>query len=814
MFTPFLLYIISLSLLFAVTASAQESPVSKNHQPARDLKQAMLGAVENETISPIWKPDDSALFYRYNGTLFKADTASGQISEPIDAKKLRPFFAGKTPSIPHFTLSENGELICIARADGEIQTVKFSEGSTTLVEAAENPFALTPKRVTEHTRSAIGKGPTQIVFINNTDQIMDVEWINGSKIRKKYATLNPSETHIQNTHTGHVFVAGHLAFTATKRPGIAFLNANPKNNDRRTPSGKPQARSSKKWSTTIKDCNVYVKNRETGDEHQLTHEGSNDWKHVPPMRWAPNGRYLVVSKEKAGTRRTIDLVHAAPRDRIEPRTETIPYAKPGDDLDVRKPHLFDLVAGNEIPLDDSLYANPFSIREFHWTPEGDRLFFLFNERGHQTLRLLALQASTGKTAALIEEVSPTFIDYNHKTFIHHIDQTDEIIWMSERSGWNHLYLVNRKNGKIKPITTGHWVVRSVEHVDHENRQILFKLAGYYPDQDPCYFHYARINFDGTGLTLLTEANGTHSINMSNARNYYTATWSRADQPPVHELRRISDGKKIADLGKADASKLLKIHPYLPEPFVAKGRDGITDIYGVIYRPSRLDPKKKYPVIESIYAGPHDFFVQKAFRAYSGQQGLAELGFIVVQIDGMGTNWRSKQFHDVCWKNIKDAGFPDRIVWMKAAAQKYPYMDISRVGIYGGSAGGQNAMRALLDHSDFYTAAIADCGCHDNRMDKIWWNEAWMGWPVDESYKKSSNLVDAHKLEGNLLLAVGMLDSNVDPSSTMQVVDALIRANKDFELYAVPNGGHCVMGSPYGIHKRNEFFVRHLLDRQD
>ena len=216
------------------------------------------------------------------------------------------------------------------------------------------------------------------------------------------------------------------------------------------------------------------------------------------------------------------------------------------------------------------------------------------------------------------------------------------------------------------------------------------------------------------------------------------------------------------------------------------------------------------MIEQIYAGPHGAHVPKAFSVGSGLQELADLGFILVQIDGMGTNWRSKEFHDVCWKNLKDAGFPDRIAWMKKAAETRSEMDLSRVGVYGGSAGGQNAMAALLFHGDFYKVAAADCGCHDNRMDKIWWNEAWMGWPVDKSYEDSSNVVNAGKLTGKLLLTVGETDHNVDPASTMQVVDALIRAGKDFELIVFPGADHGAGGSPYGRRRMREFFVRHLI----
>jgi len=280
-------------------------------------------------------------------------------------------------------------------------------------------------------------------------------------------------------------------------------------------------------------------------------------------------------------------------------------------------------------------------------------------------------------------------------------------------------------------------------------------------------------------------------------------------PPVHELRQTLDGKLICELERADASVLLETGYKMPEPFVAKGRDGKTDIWGVIFRPMNLDEAMKYPVIERIYAGPHGSFVPKTWRDFYSAQSLAELGFIVVQIDGMGTSNRSKAFHDVCWKNLGDSGFPDRILWLKAAAKRYPYMDITRVGIFGHSAGGQSATRALLAHPDFYKVAVSSCGCHDNRMDKIWWNEQWMGYPVGPHYTEQSNVTNAHKLRGKLLLIVGEMDRNVDPSSTMQVVDALIKANKDFDLLVLPGQGHSE-GGAYGIRRRRDFFVRHLL----
>jgi dipeptidyl-peptidase 4 len=446
-----------------------------------------------------------------------------------------------------------------------------------------------------------------------------------------------------------------------------------------------------------------------------------------------------------------------------------------------------------------------------WAPDSSRFTFLYNQRGHQVLRIIAVDAETGEARTIVEERSETFIDYSSKLFVRYLDATGEILWMSERDGWNHLYLIDAATGDVKSqITQGPWVVRNVERVDEENRQIWFAAGGIWPEQDPYFLHYARVDFDGSNLVRLTEGNGTHSIQFSPDRQWIIATWSRVNSPPVTELRCAEDGRLVCLLEQADWSPLLETGWQIPEPFVAKGRDGETDIYGVIFRPTNYDADRKYPVIEDIYAGPQSAFVPKRFAAFHRQQELAELGFIVVKIDGMGTSHRSKAFHDVCWQNLGDAGFPDRILWMQAAASAYPSLDLDRVGIFGGSAGGQNALRGLLAHGDFYHVAVADCGCHDNRMDKIWWNEQWMGWPVGPHYADSSNVTHAHRLTGKLLLIVGEADRNVDPASTMQVVDALIRADKDFDLLVMPGAGHGAGETAYGSRRRRDFFVRHLL----
>jgi dipeptidyl aminopeptidase/acylaminoacyl peptidase len=304
--------------------------------------------------------------------------------------------------------------------------------------------------------------------------------------------------------------------------------------------------------------------------------------------------------------------------------------------------------------------------------------------------------------------------------------------------------------------------------------------------------------------------------------FYVDTYSRVDLPNVSELRRTSDGALVQTVAKGDISRLTAAGFRAPEVFTAKGRDGKTDIWGLVVRPRDYDPARKYPVIENIYAGPHDSFVPKSFWPFGyhsggdkviGMQALADLGFIVVQIDGMGTANRSKAFQDVAWKNLQDSGFPDRILWHKALAAKDPAYDIGRVGIYGASAGGQSTLNALLFHGDFYKAGVAMAGCYDNRMDKISWNEQWLGWPVDKSYVDASGVDNAAKLQGKLFMIVGEQDSNVDPASTMQVADALIKADKDFDLLVVPGGEHSVGRSTgpidYVTRRLSEFFIRSL-----
>lgn len=565
------------------------------------------------------------------------------------------------------------------------------------------------------------------------------------------------------------------------------------------------------WVAFFKEHNLHIRHQESGDEFDLSRDGSERDFYSGDIFWSPDSTKVVALRTRKGEEHTVYLIESSPEDQVQPKLHSFDYLKPGDQIPLPKPQLFNVLNRMHIPISNGLFLNPWSIREIHWTPDSQQFMFLYNQRGHQILRVIAVDAETGQARAIIDEQSETFIDYAYKRYLHYLDEANEIIWMSERDGWNHIYLYDSETGEVKnQITSGELVVRRVDYVDDEKRQIWFQCGGIYAEQDPYYIHYCRINFDGTELQILTEGDGTHSAEYSPDRKFLIDNWSRPDLPPITELRKAEDGTLICELERADWSELLATGWQIPERFVAKGRDGKTDICGVIYRPTTFDPSHKYPVIEQIYAGPHGFFAQKSFREFQKQQEMAELGFIVVQMDGMGTSGRSKKFHDVCWKNLGDSGFPDRILWIKAAAAKYSYMDISRIGIYGGSAGGQSSTRAMLAHGDFYKVAVSDCGCHDNRMDKIWWNELWMSWPIDEHYAKQSNVTQAHKLQGKLMLIVGELDRNVDPTSTMQVVNALIKADKDFDMLVVPGGGHGIAESTYGNRRRQDYFVRHLL----
>ena len=600
-----------------------------------------------------------------------------------------------------------------------------------------------------------------------------------------------------------------------------LISEEKKNEVRETPPARGSARlqekrvfvsSDGKLEAFIKDYNIWLKIDQK--EIQLSFDGTENL-FYSQINWSPDSKKIAAIQTFEAERHRIPLLESAPADQKQPKLQWRDYYKPGDVIPMNRPVLFDVenvISGGtgydaKIEIDIRDFANPYQLFFRKWSDDSKWFSFDYNERGHQAYQIVNVNAETGETNIVVDERFDTFVHYG-RNYIYYTKDGESLIWSSERDGWRHLYLIDAVNGMVKrQLAKGEWVVTEVIEINEAEDYIIFAANGRNKSEDPYNLHYYRMKTDGSGLTDLTPENANHRVVFSPDKRYFTDIYSRPDMEPVSVLRSAKDGSVLMELGKADVFELEKFGWSRPEVFSAKGRDGKTDIWGTIYRPSNYNPKKRYPVVEYIYAGPHDAHVTKDFAAYMRFSKLVEMGFIVVTIDGMGTANRSKAFHDFCWRDLKDGGFPDRILWMKAAGAKYSSMDISRgVGIYGYSAGGQNAMGALLFHGDFYKTAVALCGCHDNRMDKIWWNEQWMGYPLGPWYGESSNVDNAYKLTGKLLLINGELDDNVDPASTLQVVDALVKAGKDFEQLYLPGHGHS-LGSDYVTRRVFEFLYR-------
>lgn len=563
----------------------------------------------------------------------------------------------------------------------------------------------------------------------------------------------------------------------------------------------------KQFVAFIRDNNVYIKKVGEDTATQYTFDGSNNYLYGS-LAWSPDSRYVVGYHIKPVTDSSVYYVLSSVPGTTRGQLRSQAYKQPGDPFTTYEMYVFPVDKNKSIKVQTPV-IDFFDAPLLHWSTNKQYFFYEKMDRGHQRFRIIRVNAASGETNTVIDEQTKTFI-YTNRIFTHYLPATNEIIWSSEKDGWYHLYLADDRSGESKMITQGNYVVRNIDSVDEKKRQIWFTASGMNPNEDPYFEHYYRIDFDGKNLVALTNERANHKVVFSPDRKYFLDTYSTIDQAPQTILGKTETGKKIADIQKADISSFLQVVKTLPHAFKAKGRDGVTDIWGVYFVPASFDSTKRYPIIENIYAGPQDAFVPKSFIGYSREmQSLADLGFIVVQMDGMGTANRSKAFHDVCWKNLVDGGFPDRILWMKALAKEHSYVDTTRVGLYGTSAGGQNALGGLLFHPEFYKAAVAACGCHDNRVDKQWWNEQWMGYPVGKEYEQQSNVTNAYRLQGDLLLIVGEADTNVPPESTYRVIDALIKAKKTFDFLPVPGMGHSD-GGPYGRMRKRDFFVQHLL----
>ncbi|KAB7762153.1 S9 family peptidase [Xanthomonas sp. LMG 12461] len=757
-------FVVSIVMALACCAgAAQAAPSVADYQRSLGLREAWIGLTENVTWPAQWR-DDGAFYYRKTvpgGFAFEVEDVASQRKQPAfdQARLARALGAATGTAYPALRLPF-ARFAYVAEGGKAQAAIAF--------ELDETPWRCT---LTTYVCARADRGP-------------------------------------QPRPRGFGVVRD-LSVPADATP-------------RRSPDGR--------WDAYVDGNALMLRAVADGHTLRLADDGrSDDFYDPETIAWSPDSQRLALYRVKPGFPRRVTRVEAAPPGGGQPIVRTQLYPKPGDAVDIERPVLFDLGAlarggtPKRLPIDDALFANPYQLSPIQWRRDSASFVFDYVQRGFQRMRAIAVDAATGEAHVAVGEDAKTFV-YADRSYHHDVDGLgQEILWISERDGWRHLYLFDGTSGRIKAqLTKGEWIVRDVLRVDDAQRRIWFTASGMDAGKDPYYRQLFAVDFDGGHLTRLTQADADHDVAIADDGRHYVDVYSRPDMAPVMELHAI-DGRLLQVVERGDIRKLQAAGWRAPQTFVAKGRDGKTDIWGMVVRPRDYDPHKKYPVIENIYAGPHDSFVPKTFWPFGyhsggdkqiGMQAQADLGFIVVMIDGMGTANRSKAFHDVAWKNLGDSGFPDRIAWHKALAAQDPSYDIGRVGIYGASAGGQSTLGALERHPDFYKVGVAYAGCYDNRMDKISWNEQWMGWPVDASYARASGVDNAAKLRGDLLLIVGEQDSNVDPASTGQVVDALIKANKDFDLLVVPGGEHTVGRSTgpidYVQRRQYDFFVRHLL----
>lgn len=806
----------------AVSRGALERDIRAELGRADDFGRKAAGLVKHTGVRPYWHAGRDRMVYRIDtgaGThaYRSVDFMSGRVEAAFDHERVAVELtkhAGRVLAADALPIDEAraaaGDGGLLLRALGRGWRLDPATGALIEAEFAHSEVPLlAPGEVMRRPRG--GGQAAELTVENVTPGEIELLWVEGRGQRRSYGRLAAGGRRVLSTYAGHGWVfadarggllAGIIAGEGSSLARVvgAVQEARVVSQDR-SPDGK--------WRALIRDGQLVVEPAGGGAARVVIRPAGSSERLRGPFHWSPDSTKLVAYRESVVEVRRIPIVSTMPKDRLQPKLLEIPYPKPGDPLVKPRPCLIDVAGAREIEVSSALFDNPWELSDGGWGGDSGEFTFVYNQRGHQCMRVLGVRGDTGSVRVILEETSRTFIDYSQKYFFRRIEGGKSFLWASERDGFNHLYRFDSASGRLlNAVTSGSWNVREVVEVDEEKRHLLLKVVGL-AGSDPYHVHWMRVGFDGGDFVRLTEGDGSHQVRFSPCGSWLLDTWSRIDQPPVTELRRVADGALIARLGEADDSALRGEGWSRPERFVAPGRDGKTPIHGIIVRPRNFDPKRRYPVLEDIYAGPHDHFVPKTFLSWSGMHAMAELGFVVVKIDGMGTNWRSKAFHDVCWKNLADSGFPDRIAWIRAAAAGRPWMDLKRVGVYGGSAGGQSTLSGMLHHPDFYRVGVADCGCHDNRMDKTWWNEAWMGWPVDESYARNSNVTHAAKLRGRLMLIVGELDQNVDPASTYQVVGALQQAGCEFDFVPVIGAGHGAAETPYGRFRRAAFLVRHL-----
>ena len=593
-----------------------------------------------------------------------------------------------------------------------------------------------------------------------------------------------------------------------------------------------------KRAAFIRDFNLWVRDIATGADKQLTTDGVKDfgyatdnagWTHSdrPVLLWSPDSKKIATFQQDQRGSGDMYLVSTTPG---HPRLEAWKYPLPGDDtitmiqrvvidVDAAKVVRFQMPPDqHRSTLCDDVQCRGGEWGDVQWHPDGSQVAFVSTSRDHKNEVLRLADAATGTVRDIMSESAETFFESgNGRINWRYLPNSNEIIWFSERDNWGHLYLYDLTSARVKlQITTGDGNVTQLLRVDDKNRVLYFQAVGFEKGRDPYFRHLYRIGMDGKGLALLTPEDGDHDVSLSPSGEFFVDNYSKPDVPSVSVLRDAS-GKLMATLEKMDISRLLAAGWKAPMPITVKDRGGVNDLYGLMYRPTNFDPSKKYPIINHVYPGPQTGSVGgRTFSPARGDsQSLAELGFIVVEIDGMGTPWRSKKFHAAYFGDMGDNTIPDQVAGMKELAKRFPWIDIDRAGIWGHSGGGFATAAAMFHFPDFFKAGVSEAGNHDNRVYEDDWAEKWQGLlqknpDGSSNYDSQANQNFAKNLKGKLLLAHGTMDNNVPPNNTLLVVDALIKANKDFELLMLPNRGHGFGNEPYMIRRRWDFFVRNLL----
>ena len=583
-----------------------------------------------------------------------------------------------------------------------------------------------------------------------------------------------------------------------------------------------------KWIAYSKDYNLYIKSTTGTQVKQLSREGVKNYEYASwygwgeliegengerpahfSVSWSPDSKWiqtyicdLRIGKKMYLLDWSVDTLYRA-------RLLSYYRGSPGDtDMVYMVPVYFNVETGEEIRKDEFRNVNAAS---FEWAKTEPGISYIENRvRGYQQVDVYRYNLATKNQEKIYTETSSTNIDnYNSQL----TEDGEKIVITSERDGWKQLYLLTIKDKNLKPITTGSFYVNDVLFVDKKTQIILFTASGKEQGRNPYFQHLYKIKMDGTGLTLLTPENANHDITVSPDGKYFTDNISTPDQPSRYILRDSKNGKTLTELTKANIDPLIAMNYHFPETFNCIARDGATTIYGAIWKPTNFDSTKKYPVIDQTYTGPHTFMYPRNFFSSIARsnQALAELGFVVITVDGMGTANRSKAFHNVSYKNM-GKNLLDHVIAIRELGKRYTWIDTSRVGIFGHSAGGYDAGHAVLEFPDFYKVAVASSADHDFRMEKDWWPEMYMGWPVDSTYNQVSNITMAPNLKGKLLIVHGGIDENVNPSATFKLAEALVKADKEFDMLILPSQHHGYSGkyNDYFTKKKWNYFVENLL----